>query len=66
MDEIDPAVMNELPREIQDELRMWLQPQKRKLLASSIVSKSGGARATKESGSGNIRKYFHPSKKQTD
>ncbi|XP_028091510.1 DNA polymerase eta-like isoform X1 [Camellia sinensis] len=29
IDEIDPTVVNELPPEIQEELQVWLQPQKR-------------------------------------
>lgn len=28
-DEIDPSVLNELPLEIQAEVRAWIQPQKR-------------------------------------
>ncbi|CAL5371719.1 unnamed protein product [Camellia sinensis] len=29
IDEIDPTMVNELPPEIQEELQVWLQPQKR-------------------------------------
>ncbi|KAL9683837.1 hypothetical protein QQ045_021264 [Rhodiola kirilowii] len=59
MEEIDPAIINELPLEIQDELRMWLQPQKRQMLSS-------GANSGRAKPSPNIANYFLPSKKQTD
>lgn len=44
-DEIDPSVLNELPPEIQAEVRAWTQPQKQ----TNIVKKKG------------IAHYFSPS-----
>ncbi|EEF34241.1 DNA polymerase eta, putative [Ricinus communis] len=47
IDEIDPSVINELPPEIQDEVRAWLQPHKR----ARIVKKGA-----------TIAHYFSPPK----
>lgn len=46
-DEIDPSVLNELPPEIQAEVRAWTQPQKQ----TNIVKKKGSS----------IAHYFSPS-----
>lgn len=48
IDEIDPNVVDELPREIQEEVRAWLRPQKR-------------ANNTMRRGS-SITHYFSPNK----
>lgn len=44
-DEIDPSVLNELPLEIQAEVRAWMQPQKR----ANVVKKGSS-----------IAHYFSP------
>nr|KJB59471.1 hypothetical protein B456_009G257800 [Gossypium raimondii] len=50
IDEIDPSVMEELPTEIQDEIKAWMQPHKRR--PNNMVKRSC-----------TISHYFSPSKK---
>ncbi|MBA0659555.1 hypothetical protein Goklo_011676 [Gossypium klotzschianum] len=50
IDEIDPSVMEELPMEIQDEIKAWMQPHKRR--PNNMVKRSC-----------TISHYFSPSKK---
>ncbi|KAA3453729.1 DNA polymerase eta isoform X2 [Gossypium australe] len=50
IDEIDPSVMEELPPEVQDEIKAWMQPHKRR--PNNMVKRSC-----------TISHYFSPSKK---
>uniref|UniRef100_A0A7N0T572 DNA polymerase eta n=1 Tax=Kalanchoe fedtschenkoi TaxID=63787 RepID=A0A7N0T572_KALFE len=64
IDEVDLAIVDELPPEIQDELRLWLHPQKRQMASSGRANGPKSTSAAKPCPS--IANYFLPLKKQKD